>query len=59
MSVFPHGTVLGTGWLLSIWQFLIIKMLIMLICELITILISKQTRQMINADKVLYVISIY
>lgn len=50
---------LGTGWLLSIWQFLIIKMLIMLICELITILISKQTRQMINADKVLYVISIY
>lgn len=50
---------LGTGWLLSIWQLVIIKMLIVLICELRTVLILKQTRQMINANKVIYVLSIY
>ena len=46
-------------WWLSIWHLLTIKMLIMLIWELITILILKQTRQIINANKVIRALSIY
>ena len=53
--MFPHGT----GLLLSTWQLLIIKVLITLIKELITIMLLKQTRQIVNANEVIYVLSIY